>query len=141
MSGYTQRPSPGYDWQPAHGDRWEDWEEYDDYDRRRSRERVGLISVWRVVLFLAVLIAGGIALYGLFVEQSPLQLPLSITGLGLLALSMLLLSLSLARAAAQLGRRGRGGRALVAGFVGGLFILGAAGAGAGAVILVMLTAL
>jgi hypothetical protein len=139
VSGYSQRPQPDQQWQPAYGDRWQDWEE--DEDERRPRSKVGLISQLHVLLLLVVLVAGGIALYGLFVEQTPLQLPLSITGLGLVALAMLLLSLSLARAAAQLGRRGSGGRALVGAFIGGLFIIGSAGAAAGAVILAMLTAL
>lgn len=138
MSGYSHPPSQAQEWQPAYGDRWEDWE---DDEERRPRGRVGLISPLRILLFLVVLVAAGIAFYGLFMEQSAMQLPLSITGLGLLALSTLLLSLSLARAAAQLGRRGSGGRALLAALLGGLFIIGAAGAGAGAIILTLLTAL
>jgi hypothetical protein len=141
VSGHSHPPSQAQEWQPAYGDRWEDWEEQEYDEDRRPRGRVGLISPLRVLLFLVVLVAAGIAFYGLFMEQSAMQLPLSITGLGLLALSTLLLSLSLARAAAQLGRRGSGGRALLAALLGGMFIIGAAGAGAGAIILTLLTAL
>lgn len=138
MSARPSRQAKGNDWQPTRGDRWEDWEEYQD---QRPRTRVRILSAGRVLLFLLVLLAGGVAFYGLFLEQSALQLPLSITGLGLLAVSLLLLALSLARVAAQLGRRGHGGRALLAALFGGFFILGAAGAGSGAIILAMLVAL
>jgi hypothetical protein len=144
MSGRSTRQAPAYDesqahsWQPARGDRWQDWEELEE---RRPRRRARILSVGRVVLFLVVLIAAGVAFYGLFLEQSALQLPLSITGLALLAVSTLVLSLSLARVAAALGRQGSGGRAFLAALVGGFFILGAAGSGSLAVVLALLTAL
>ena len=138
MSAPTRRPSAGYDWQPAQGDRWDDWDEYED---RRPRGRVGLVSPLRVLLFLVVLIAGGVTFYGLFMEQSAAQLPMSIAGLAMLGISSFLLAISLARAAAQIGRRGRGGKALLAALLGGFFILTAAGATAGAIVLAMLVAL
>ncbi|HVM29324.1 MAG TPA: hypothetical protein VM305_00945 [Candidatus Limnocylindrales bacterium] len=138
MSARQARSAEPYQWQPTHGDRWEDWEEY---EQRQPRKKIRIVSFTRVLLFLLVLIAGAVALYGLFFEQSALQLPLSMTGLGLLAVALLLLSLSLARVAMQLGRRGHGGRAFLAAFLGGLFIIGAAGAGSGAIVLGLLTAL
>ena len=113
---------------------------HDDWDWEDDRpRRVGLISPARVLLALVVLISGGVALYG-FLDRTALQLTIIIVGLGLLGVSLLLLSLSLARAAAQLGRQGRGGKALFAALVGGLCILGAAGALSGAIVLGMLTA-
>jgi hypothetical protein len=138
MSARQARRAPGYGEQPAEGDRWDDW---DEYQERRPRKKIRIISFTRLLLFMLVLIAGSVALYGLFFEQSALQLPLSITGLALLGISMLLLSLSLARVAMQLGRRGHGGRAFLAALLGGFFIIGAAGAGSGAIVLAMLVAL
>jgi len=138
MSARQARRAPAHGWQPAHGDRWEDW---DEYEERRPRKKVRIVSFTRFVLFVLVLISAGVALYGLFFEQSALQLPLSITGLAMLGISTLLLALSLARVAMQLGRRGHGGRAFFAAFFGGLFIIAAAGAGSGAIVLAMLVAL
>lgn len=115
---------------------YDDWEA-DDWDDERRR-RVGLISPARVLLFLVVLIAGGVALYG-FLDRTALQLPIIIVGLGLLGVTLLILSLSLARAAAMLARQGSGGKALLAALLGGFCILGAAGSLTGAIVLAMLT--
>jgi hypothetical protein len=112
--------------------------EYDDWDEPRMR-RPRLVSPARVMLTLLVLVAGVVALYG-FLDRTPLQLTIIIVGLGLLGVALLLLSLSLARAAAQLGRYGSGGKALFAALIGGFAILGAAGALSGAIVLAMLTA-
>lgn len=131
------------EWGAAYRDGYEDSDDYYDYDERpRRRERpVGVFSLMRVLLFFVVLIAAGVTFYGLFMAESPTQLPMSITGLALLALSTFLLSISLARAAVKLGRRGRGGKALLAALLGGLFILAASGSAAGAVILTLLVVL
>jgi hypothetical protein len=129
----------GYEWQPAQGDAWEEW---DDAERPRGRRRrIGLFSPLRLLLMVVVVIAAGVAFYGMFMQQAPTQMPMSITGLGLLAVAAFLLAMSLARAAAQMGRNGQGGKALFAALVGGVFILGAAGAAAGAIVLAMLVAL
>jgi hypothetical protein len=140
MSAQYDR-QPARDWQAAPGDRWEDWENDEDRGHRRPRKRARILSPARVLLFLLVLLAGGAAFYGLFLEQSALQLPLSVAGLALVAVAMLLLGLSLGRAAAQLGRQGSGGRALLAALMGGTFLLGAAGAGNGATVLGVVIAL
>jgi hypothetical protein len=112
--------------------------EQDDWDEPRVR-RPRLISPARVMLALLVVIAAVVAVYG-FLDRTPLQLTIIIVGLGLLGVALLLLSLSLARAAAQLGRYGSGGKALFAALIGGLCILGAAGSLSGAIVLAMLTA-
>jgi hypothetical protein len=115
-------------------------EAYDDdadWDDERPR-RVRLITPWRVLLFLLAVACGLVALYG-FLDRTAMQITIIIVGLGLLGVALLLLSLSLARAAAQLGRQGSGGRAMVAALFGGLCILGAAGALSGAIVLGMLT--
>ena len=122
---------PAYYPDEAYDDDWE-WED------ERSR-RVGLISPARVLLTLLVLFAGGVALYG-FLDRTALQLTIIVVGLGLLGVALLILSLSLARAAAQLGRQGSGGKALFAALLGGICILGAAGALSGAIVLGMLSA-
>jgi hypothetical protein len=107
-----------------------EWEEEED---------VRLLTPVRGMLVLLALAAGGVAFFG-FLDRSALQLPIIIFGLGLLGLAMLVLSLSLARASAQLGGQGRGGKALFAAFAGGLCILAAAGSLSGAIVLGMLIA-
>lgn len=126
MTPPPYRPDEAYD------------DEDGDWDEPRPR-RVRLLTPARVMLFLLVVVAGVVALYG-FLDRTALQLTIIIVGLGLLGVALLLLSLSLARAAAQLGRRGSGGKALLAALIGGFCILGAAGSLSGAIVLAMITA-
>jgi hypothetical protein len=114
-------------------------EDYPDEGYWEDEAPVRLISVPRVLLFVLALIAGGVAFFG-FLDRSALQLPIIVVGLLLLGVVLLVLSLSLARAAAALGGQGSGGRALWGAFLGGLCILGAAGALSGAVVLGMVIA-
>jgi hypothetical protein len=125
-SGYRE---PGY---APYGD-------WNADDREVEPPRVRLITPARLLLVLLALLAGGIALFG-FLDRTAMQLTIIIVGLGLLGVALLGLSLSLARASAQLGSQGSGGRALLAAFVGGLCILAAAGSLAGAIVLGLLTA-
>jgi len=98
----------------------------------------GLFSPVRVLLFLLIVGAGIAALYGMFLDRTPLQMPIAVSGLAVLGLAMVLLGFSAAHGAASLGRRGYGGRALLAALFGGLCVAGGLGALAAAIVLGML---
>jgi hypothetical protein len=109
---------------------WDDWV--------ASEERgqpVRVVTPGRVVLFLAVLIAAGIAAYGLFLDRSLLQIPITVSGLAMLGIALGLLGFSAAGAATGLGREGRTGPAVLVAFIGGLCALAAAGALGAALVL------
>ena len=90
----------------------------------------------RALLLVLVIGAGAVALYGLFVASS---VPMVVSGLAVSGIAAGLLGFSLAGSAIRLGEQGRGGRALLTAFIGGLFVMGAAGALAGAIVLGILT--
>ncbi len=111
---------------------------YDPSDEWWEEGTGGMFSPVRVLLGLLVIVSGAATLYGMLFEEQPLQMPITVSGLAVLGLSLGLLALSSASGAASLGRRGYGGRALLAALFGGLCALGAAGALAGAVVLGMI---
>lgn len=98
------------------------------------------MTVLRAMLLVLVVGALALALYGLFIDTSSLRLPMVVSGLAVVGIAAGLLGFSLAGSAIRLGERGRLGRALLVAFVGGLFVMGAAGALAGAIVLGILTA-
>lgn len=98
------------------------------------------MTVLRAMLLLLIVGASAVALYGLFIAAPDVRLPMIVSGLTVAGISSGLLGFSLAGSAIRLGERGRGGRALLVAFVGGLFVMGAAGALAGAIVLGILTA-
>ncbi|MGI8929314.1 MAG: hypothetical protein ACR2H0_07620 [Candidatus Limnocylindrales bacterium] len=98
------------------------------------------MTILRAMLFVLVVGALAVALYGLLIDTSALRLPLIVSGLAVCGIAAGLLGFSLAGSAIRLGERGRLGRALLVAFVGGLFVMGAAGALAGAIVLGLLTA-
>lgn len=98
------------------------------------------MSAMRAMLLLLAVGAGAVVLYGLLVDNSTLKLPLIVSGLAVMGIAMGLLGFGLAGSAARLGEYGRGGKALLTAFVGGLFVLVAAGALAGAIVLGILAA-
>jgi len=100
----------------------------------------GLFSPVRVTLGLLIIGSGVIALYGMFIDKTPLQLPLVVSGLAVLGFSLLLMAWSSASGALSLGRRGHGGKATLAALFGGLCALGAFGSLSGALVLGMLAA-
>ena len=93
------------------------------------------MSPLKVMLFALAVLAGLVVLYGLFAESGALKLPLIVSGLAVMAISLGLLGFALAGSAVSLGESGRSGRALVTAFVGGLFVLVAAGSLAAAIVL------
>jgi hypothetical protein len=99
-----------------------------------------MLNPVRILLVILVIGSGAVALYGMFLDRTRLQMPLTVSGFAVLAMSLGFLSLSAARGAAGLGRRGYGGRALGAALFGGLCAMGAAGSLAAAIILGLLAA-
>lgn len=98
------------------------------------------MTVLRVMLLVLVVGGTAVALYGVLIDTSGLRLPMIVSGLAVTGIAAGILGFSLAGSAIRLGERGRLGRALLVAFVGGLFVLGAAGATAGAIVLGILTA-
>lgn len=97
------------------------------------------MTLARVMLVLLMVGAGAVALYGLLVDTSATRLPLVVSGLAVGGIAAGLFGFSLAGTAVRQGQRGFGGRALSAAFLGGLFVMGACGALAGAIVLGILT--
>ncbi len=98
------------------------------------------MTILRAMLFVLFVGALAVALYGLLVASPDVRLPLIVSGLAVAGIAAGILGFSLAGSAIRLGERGRLGRALLVAFVGGLFVMGAAGALAGAIVLGLLTA-
>ena len=92
-------------------------------------------------LGLLVLVVGAfvVVAYGLYVDNSGFRLPLIVSGLAVLGIAAGLLGFSLAGEAFRQGRTGHGLKALAMAFIGGLFVMGAAGSLAGAIVLGILT--
>lgn len=97
-----------------------------------------MFSPLRVVLGVLVIGSGLAALWAMFIADTDQQLPITIGSLAVLGVSLGLLALSSASGAASLGRRGYGGRALLAALFGGLCAMGSAGSLAGAIALGMI---
>jgi hypothetical protein len=98
------------------------------------------VTVLRALLLVLVIGGAAVAVFGLFIgSSSGAQLPLVVSGLAVAGIAAGVLGFSLAGSAIRLGEDGRGGRALGVAFLGGLFVLGAAGALAGAIVLGILT--
>ena len=94
----------------------------------------------RAMLGILAVVAGLLVIYALFVDSSSAKLPLLVSGLAVLGIALAVLGFALAGSAVRQGELGRGGRALATSFVGGLFVLTAAGAFAGAIVLGILAA-
>ena len=97
------------------------------------------MSVFRWLLLILIIGAGAIALYGLLVETSSLRLPMVVSSLAVAGIAAGILGFLLAGSAIRLGERGRGLPATGVAILGGLFVMGAAGALAVAIMLGILT--
>jgi hypothetical protein len=99
------------------------------------------MSLLRVMLLVLMVGAAAVVLYGLLADTSaaPLRLPLVVSGLAVGGIAAGVFGFSLAASAVRLGEQGGTGRATLVAFLGGLFVLGAAGALAGAIVLGILT--
>jgi hypothetical protein len=90
-----------------------------------------------VVLAVASAVVVG---YTLFLENSTLRMPLLVSALAVLAISLGILGFALAGTSIRVAESRRGGMAIFTAFVGGLCVLFAAGALAGAIVLGILAA-
>ena len=94
------------------------------------------MSILRVMLIVLMIGGAAIALYGLLVATSN---PLVVSGLAVGGIAAGIFGFSLAGSAVRTGEQGRMGRATLIAFLGGSFVLVAAGALSGAIILGILT--
>jgi hypothetical protein len=85
------------------------------------------MTPFRAVLWILAVIAGLIAAFALFVDTGQTKLALLVSSLAVFGLAIGTLGFVLAGSAARTGEDGRLGRALAIAFVGGLFVLAAAG--------------
>ena len=97
------------------------------------------MTILRVTLVVLMIGAGAVALYGLLVDSSPARMALVVSGLAVGGIAAGVFGFSLAGSAVRLGQGGFVGRATLVAFLGGLFVLSAAGALSGAIILGILT--
>lgn len=88
----------------------------------------------RIMVLLAIIAGAAVAAYGLFIDKSTQQVAFATAGLFVMGIGLLIAGLLLGSSALGAGREGRGGKGLLLAFVGGLFLLAAAGALAGAVV-------
>ena len=94
----------------------------------------------RAALIVLAVASGFVVGYTLFLENSTLRLPLLVSALAVLAISLGILGFGLAGTAIRTAESGRGRLGIGAAFVGGLCVLIAAGALAGAIVLGILAA-
>lgn len=88
----------------------------------------------RLMLLLAILVGAGVAAYGLFVDKSGQAIAFATAGLFVLGVALAISGFLLGMSAVSSGRDGRGGRGTLMALLGGLFMIAAAGALAGAVV-------
>jgi hypothetical protein len=93
----------------------------------------------RIALLIALLGSAAVAAYSLLVARGSQSIAITVAALAVLGVAMVLLSVTLAAGAVRAGRAGSGGRAILGGLLGGMFVLGASGALAAAVILALLS--
>lgn len=89
----------------------------------------------RIMLTILAAGAGIVAAYALFIDASPTKLPLLVASLSVFGIAIAVLGFVLAGAAVRCAQDGFTGRSVVLAFVGGLFVLAAAGSVAMAIIL------
>jgi hypothetical protein len=81
----------------------------------------------RAMLWILTIGAGIVAGFALFVDSGQTKLPLLVASLAVLGICLGALGFGLAGSSVRCGEDGRTGRALLTAFVGGLFVLAAAG--------------
>jgi hypothetical protein len=93
------------------------------------------MTPFRVMLSILIVGSGLVAAYALFVDQSSAKLPLLVASLSVFGITLGIFGFVLAGMAVRNGEDGRAGRALGIAFLGGLFVLVAAGSLAMAIVL------
>jgi hypothetical protein len=97
------------------------------------------VTPGRIALLIALLGSAAVAAYSLLVARGSQSIAITVAALAVLGVAMVLLSVTLAAGAVRAGRAGAGGRAILGGLLGGMFVLGASGALAAAVIFALLS--
>jgi len=90
--------------------------------------------VVRLMLLLTAIVGVGVAAYGLFVDKSGQAIAFATAGLFVLGVSLAIAGFITGMSAISHGRAGRGGRATLLALIGGVLMIAAAGALAGAVV-------
>ena len=98
------------------------------------------MSPLRIILFVLAVAAGVVVVYTLVLDNSTLKLPLLVSALAVLSISLGILGFALAATAVRVAEAGRGGLGVLTAFVGGMFVLIAAGSLAAAIVLGILAA-
>jgi hypothetical protein len=98
------------------------------------------VSPLRIILFVLAVAAGVVVVYTLFLDNSTFKLPLLVSSLAVLSITLGILGFALAGTSVRLGAAGRGWLGLATAFVGGLFVLTAAGSLAASIVLGILAA-
>jgi hypothetical protein len=98
------------------------------------------VTPLRMVLVVLAVASIVVVAYALFLQQSTLRLPLLVSALAVMAISLGILGFALAGTAIRTAESERGGLAIVTALIGGLCVLFAAGALAGAIVLGLLAA-
>ena len=93
-----------------------------------------------MILFVLAVAAGVVVVYTLFLDSSTFKLPLLVSSLAVLSICLGILGFALAGTAVRLADSDRTWYGLLTAFVGGLFVLTAAGALAAAIVLGILAA-
>ena len=98
------------------------------------------VTPLRMVLVVLAVASAFVVIYSLVAQDLGLRLPLLVSALTVLAISLGILGFGLAQTAINTAEQERGGLAVATAFLGGLCVLFAAGALAGAIVLGILAA-
>jgi hypothetical protein len=96
------------------------------------------VTALRILLAVVLVGSAAVVAYGLLLDRSGQAIAFTVAGLFVLGVTLALTGLLIGTGAIGQGRAGRGVRATAGAFVGGLFLLAAAGSLAGAVVLAVL---
>lgn len=97
------------------------------------------MTPFRLLLAVLLIASSSVVIYAFLFGDPAIRLPLVVSGLAVAGICAGILGFSMAGSAIRIGEEGRGGRATLVAFIGGLFVIGAAGALAGAIVLGILT--
>ena len=89
----------------------------------------------RIALTVLAIGAAAVTAFALFIDSSQTKLPLLVASLAVFGICVGLLGFGLAGTSLRIGREARLGRSLLVAFIGGVFVLVAAGSLAMAIVL------
>jgi hypothetical protein len=109
-----------------------------DADRADERRGKPMVTPFRVVILIALVISASIATYSLLVARGSQVIPVTVAALAVFAISAALLGINVGAGAMGSARAGHVGRSVFAAMVGGILCLAAAGGASAAIMLGML---